>query len=47
VRKKTPRKPAREVRNPATGEMIKVGPKPAGKKLVFRVSKAAKQAAKI
>lgn len=45
VLKKTPRRPAREGRNPATGETIKLPPKPAGKKLVFRISKPAKVAA--
>ncbi|MFW5750076.1 MAG: HU family DNA-binding protein [Planctomycetota bacterium] len=44
VLKKTPRRPARMGRNPATGEEIKIAAKPAGKKLVFRVNKAAKLA---
>ena len=43
--KKTPRRPARMGRNPATGEEIKIAAKPAGKKLVFRISKAAKVSA--
>lgn len=43
--KKTPRRPARMGRNPATGEEIKIKAKPAGKKLVFRISKAAKVSA--
>lgn len=45
VLKKTPRRPARMGRNPATGEEIRIPPKPAGKKLAFRVSKQAKVAA--
>jgi len=45
--KKTPRRPARPGRNPATGEEIMLKPKPAGKKLVFRISKAGKEAAGI
>ncbi len=44
VVRKTPRRPARKGRNPATGEEIMIAAKPAGKKLVFRVSKAAKDA---
>ncbi len=44
VVRKTPRRPARKGRNPATGEEIDIPAKPAGKKLVFRVSKAAKDA---
>jgi len=40
--RKTPKRPARMGRNPATGEEIKIKAKPAGKKLVFRISKAAK-----
>lgn len=47
VVRKTPRRPARMGRNPATGEAIKIAAKPAGKKLIFRVSKAAKDAAGI
>jgi len=47
VLKKTPRRPARMGRNPATGEPIKIAAKPAGKKLAFRVAKAAKVAAGI
>ena len=43
--KKTPKRPARMGRNPATGEEIKIKAKPAGKKLVFRISKAAKESA--
>ena len=43
--KKTPKRPARMGRNPATGEEIKIKAKPAGKKLVFRISKAAKVSA--
>ena len=43
--KKTPKRPARMGRNPATGEEIKIAAKPAGKKLVFRISKAAKVSA--
>ena len=42
VLKKTPKRPARMGRNPATGEEIKIAAKPAGKKLVFRIAKAAK-----
>jgi nucleoid DNA-binding protein len=45
VLKKTPKRPAREGRNPATGEIIMLPPKPAGRKLVFRVSKVGKVAA--
>lgn len=45
VLRKTPKRPARMGRNPATGEEIKIAAKPAGKKLVFRISKAAKLAA--
>lgn len=44
VIRKTPARPAREGRNPATGETIMIKAKPAGKKLVFRVAKAAKEA---
>lgn len=44
VVRKTPPRAARKGRNPKTGEEIMIGPKPAGKKLVFRVSKAAKDA---
>ncbi len=47
VLRKTPRRPARQGRNPATGETITIGPKPAAKKLVFRFSKAGKEAAGI
>jgi DNA-binding protein HU-beta len=43
--RKTPKRPARMGRNPATGEEIKIKAKPAGKKLVFRISKAAKVSA--
>ena len=43
--KKTPKSPACMGRNPATGEEIKIKAKPAGKKLVFRISKAAKVSA--
>jgi DNA-binding protein HU-beta len=42
--RKTPARPARKGRNPATGEEIMISAKPAGKKLVFRVAKAAKVA---
>ena len=45
--KKTPRRPARMGRNPATGEEIQIAAKPAGKKLAFSISKAAKVAAGI
>jgi DNA-binding protein HU-beta len=44
VIRNTPKRPAREGRNPATGETIMIAAKPAGKKLVFRVAKAAKVA---
>ena len=44
VIRKTPPRPAREGRNPATGETIQIAAKPAGRKLVFRVAKAAKEA---
>jgi DNA-binding protein HU-beta len=47
VLKKTLRRPARMGRNPATGEEIKIAAKPAGKKLIFRINKAAKEAAGI
>ena len=43
VLKKTPARPARKGRNPATGEEIMIPRKPAGKKLA-RISKAAKVA---
>lgn len=43
--KKTAARPARKGRNPRTGEEVTIAAKKAGKKLVFRVSKAAKQAA--
>lgn len=36
---KTPAKPERMARNPSTGATIKVGPKPAGKKLKARFVK--------
>ena len=42
--RKTPARPARKGRNPATGEEIMISAKPAGRKLVFRVAKAAKVA---
>lgn len=42
VIRKTPARPARDGRNPATGETIRIAAKPAGRKLVFRVAKAAK-----
>ncbi|MHC5068147.1 MAG: HU family DNA-binding protein [Planctomycetota bacterium] len=41
--KKTPARPARTGRNPATGEEIQIAKKPAGKKLAFRINKAAKE----
>ncbi len=44
VIRKTPARPARKGRNPATGEEIMIKAKPAGRKLVFRVAKAAKVA---
>jgi DNA-binding protein HU-beta len=44
VIRNTPKRPAREGRNPATGAVIQISAKPAGKKLVFRVAKAAKVA---
>lgn len=47
VLRKTPRRPKRLGRNPATGETITIAAKPAGKKLLFRVSKAGKEAAGI
>ena len=45
VLKETPARPARKGRNPATGEEITIPRKPKGKKLAFRVAKAAKVAA--
>lgn len=45
VLRKTPKRPARPGRNPQTGEEIMIPAKPAGKKLAFRISKAAKEAA--
>jgi DNA-binding protein HU-beta len=45
--KRTPRRPARPGRNPATGEAITIPAKPAGKKLAFRISKVGKEAAGI
>ena len=45
--KKTPPRPARKGRNPATGEEIDIPRKPAGKKLAFRVSVQAKRSAGI
>ncbi len=45
VMKKTAARPARKGRNPRTGEEVTIAAKKAGKKLVFRVSKAAKKAA--
>ena len=45
VLKKTPKRPARMGRNPATGEPMQIKAKPAGQKLIFRISKAAKEAA--
>lgn len=44
VVRRTPKRPARKGRNPATGEEIMIAAKPAGRKLVFRVAKAAKLA---
>jgi len=44
VVRNTPKRAARMGRNPATGAEIKIAAKPAGKKLVFRVAKAAKMA---
>ena len=44
VIKKTPKRAAREGINPATGEKIQIAAKPAGKKLAFRIAKAAKDA---
>ncbi len=43
VIRKTPPRPAREGRNPKTGETIMIKAKPAGRKLVFRVAKVAKE----
>jgi nucleoid DNA-binding protein len=43
ILKKTAARPARKGRNPKTGEEITIAAKKPGKKLVFRVSKAAKQ----
>jgi len=42
--KKVPAKPAREARNPMTGEMVKLPPKPASAKPQFRPSKKFKEA---
>lgn len=47
VLKKTPARPARMGRDPRTGEPRQFKAKPAGKKLVFRISKKAKIAAGI
>lgn len=47
VLRKTPRRPARPGRNPATGEAITISAKPAGRKLLFRISAAGKEAAGI
>jgi len=44
VLKTTPKRPRREVRNPATGEMQWAAAKPAGKKIVIRVLKSLKDA---
>jgi len=44
ILKKVPKKPRREVRNPATGEMMWAEPKPASKKVAVRVMKALKDA---
>jgi nucleoid DNA-binding protein len=46
VVRKTKARPARKGRNPLTGEEITIKAKPAGKKLVFRFAKVAKQAVK-
>jgi nucleoid DNA-binding protein len=44
ILRKVPKKPRRQVRNPATGEMIWADAKPASKKIVVRVMKALKDA---
>ena len=44
--RRVPAKPARQVRNPATGEMIMAGPKPATNKPKFRAGKMLKEAVK-
>jgi nucleoid DNA-binding protein len=46
VVRKIKARPAREGRNPMTGETITIKAKPAGKKLVFRFAKAAKESIK-
>lgn len=46
VVRKIKARPAREGRNPLTGEAITIKAKPAGKKLVFRFAKAAKESVK-
>lgn len=45
VLRKVPKKPARMGRNPQNGEPMEIPAKPATKKLVFRFSKAGKEAA--
>lgn len=44
--RRVPAKPARQVRNPATGAMIMAGPKPAMNKPKFRAGKLLKEAVK-
>jgi nucleoid DNA-binding protein len=46
VVRKIKARPARKGRNPLTGEEITIKAKPAGKKLVFRIAKAAKETVK-
>lgn len=44
--RRQPARPARQVRNPATGEMIMAAPKPAMNKPKFRAGKVLKEAVK-
>jgi DNA-binding protein HU-beta len=44
--RRTPARPARQVRNPATGEMMMAQPKPAMNKPKFRAGKMLKEAVK-
>lgn len=46
VIRKIKARPARQGRNPLTGETITIKAKPAGKKIVFRFAKAAKESIK-